>query len=253
MIGGERVAQVGVGRRRTGQDRFECDDRVRVLDRSRRIVADIRQLHGYVVDVRGANRGVARQEIIVAVGQPQPAEANSGDRLRRVALVGLGGEAQTVIDPQAIEIRDRGDHSGGRRDRVDAVEVGLQRLQTAGLDRGDVAARGVKRADASAVGIRGRRGVGRGFGEDRAEEVFVAFLDLVEGAPGRMTRRNFRPAAPAPGRIAPEIIAGIAGGVEVGRIEYRRGRERPRKRGGGRRPGKRDGAQRRQGARGGDT
>ena len=88
-----------------------------------------------------------------------------------------------------------------------------------GFDLLRIHAGGIEIADLLFYGI-GRRAFipGRGF-QDRAQNLLIAVLHFVEPAPARIFRRNGIALDPAAVGVLEKVLAGIAGGIQIGQIE----------------------------------
>src|SRR5207237_8846483 len=105
------------------------------------------------------------------------------------------------------------------RDRGDAVEPVLEGFCACFLRRGRIHARGVEGAELLVGGLRIR---GRGGGEaldDGAQGGVIALDQLREAAVARVLGRERGAGQPAAVREPIEVLAGGAGGVEVGGVE----------------------------------
>src|SRR5687767_1627641 len=114
---------------------------------------------------------------------------------------------------------DRGTQLVARADGVDAGELIGDRSGAARLDPRRVHAARVEPAELSDVGIVRRGGLSRGALEYPADDLVVALRELVEAAPHREGRRNGRRALPPTGRELLEVLARLARGVDIRRID----------------------------------
>ncbi|HEY6236556.1 MAG TPA: hypothetical protein VIW69_15765, partial [Candidatus Elarobacter sp.] len=223
------IAHLDARRRRLRDRRLERDDRVGLRLRGRRRVAEVRQLRDDVGAVRRADRLRARVvlEIVVAVGQAQPTQAERRDLLRRVLGVGVRAEVEPAADADHMQFADLIDERGDRRDAPNIGEHRIDRPGAGLLDAALVHARAKEGADLLLVAADGRRRVLGGVLEDRGDDGPVLLGKLRQAAPRRMAGRDGVLLDPPAGSKLVEIVARFARRIEVARIEHRRIRGRP--------------------------
>ena len=168
----------------------------------------------------GGGRGV-RAEVVVAVGEAEAALLGRGDRHRAVLEVRAAAEPERRAAAALVQPRELGNEIRGGPHRGDAVQLFLERRGARRLDLRGVHAGGVVIADL--LVRRDRRPVGGRLGgepiDDRAQPVGVAVLELGEAPVARLVGGERGAGEPAAVGVAVEVLAGSAGGVEVGRVE----------------------------------
>ena len=186
-----RVA-VLLGRQgRLGQAPLEGQDRLGGGPGLVRPGAQVAQLgrHVGLVGTAQRHRPLVVVEVVAALGQAEAGLLDVGEVDVRVLEVRLDADPEQGTDAHAMEVEGDGADILDRRDRLDPVQEGAQRLRAGGGDPGLVHARGVVVAHQAADRVTGvaRR---RGLLEQAPRELLVVVVELDVGAPHRVLGRD---------------------------------------------------------------
>src|SRR2546425_3182466 len=135
-----------------------------------------------------------------------------------VLLVGLDPDAEKAADSTIVQGGERARELGGRSDGGNPREIGLDRLQSGGIDGRGIDRGFEKIADLlldRAGLVRSRR---RGF-EDALERQLVELLELVEAAPARLVGRHGILFLPRAEGVARKVGARIVARIHIAHAE----------------------------------
>ena len=186
-----RVA-VLLGRQgRLGQAPLEGEDRLGGGLGLVRPGAQVAQLgcHVGLVGTAQRHRPLVVVEVVAALGQAEAGLLDVGEVDVRVLEVRLDADPEQGTDAHAMEVEGDGADILDRRNRIDPVQEGAQRLRAGGGDPGLVHARRVVVAHQAADRVTGvaRR---RGLLEQAPRELLVVVVELDVGAPHRVLGRD---------------------------------------------------------------
>ncbi len=207
-----RVAALYGRHRRTRQLRLHFHHQVGVGLRGSRAVAEQFENILHVLNVAFTRlfrfRVVLR--VVVAIGQAEAALVERRDHLLRIVgiLIGASREKQRARSERRMEIREQRREIMRCLERGDAVEIGLDRIDTVLLGGGFVDACGVEVADllSNSIALTARR---RGLLQNPVQKIQVVFVQFAVDAPRRLIGRDRIVLLPAPARILVQVHARI--------------------------------------------
>ena len=170
-------------------------------------------------------------EIVVALGQAEPALPQLGDFPAAVAVVRAAPELESRGHSQALQARDLAQHVSRSLEGVDPVEFEPQRSDAGRADRGPVHAAG----EEVAHHLLDRRTLvvqGAGALAEQVQVLLIALQEFVEGGPAGIRRGNRRPRDPSSVDVAVEIVLRLDRRIEVLGQERGAGRDCGREPGG---------------------
>ncbi len=221
VIGGVGIAALDARHGGLGQRRLEGHDGACLGGRGLGRVSGQPErfgdmLHELVADVLVA---LVVREVVVAVRQRQAAGEHGGDGLLGVLIVLRREKDQGADAPHALQRVQSGLEVSGRLDGGDAVQVGLERAEAGRIDGIGGQAACVEVADLLFVAAGGGGSVLSGGIENDAQALAVLLGQHRKGAPGRKAGGDRIFVDPAAVGVAPEILAWLAGGVEIRAVD----------------------------------
>src|SRR5439155_18588541 len=166
-------------------------------------------------------------QVVVAIGQTEAAAADRSDDHLRILHVVLPRDAEQWAIALVVQAGQLGQKRRAIADRLDAIQLILDRRHARRLDGWLVHAGSVEVADflLRASARRGRR-YSSVFFQDRVQRLAVALGQLLEAAKARVLRRQRMRLPPLADGEAIEVIAGVHRRVHAGEIETVRAEER---------------------------
>jgi hypothetical protein len=166
----------------------------------------------------GLEAGVAVEQVVVAVGQAEAALAEVDDVLGRILVVLVDATAERSIDADHAVMGDESWQVVDAGHRVDAVELGLQRLHAEGFELAFIHEARIQVADLLLARI--VRGLLRVLDDDaQVRERLV--VELVERAIAGLVGGNLGRRQPMAVDVLVEVVLCAGLGVHVRRVQAR--------------------------------